>query len=75
MPSPDYLPLAYDLPAVYQADQDSFDQIDSFLGLADTLLRDHVTDLAEAEQWLSPDGLRMWPPDAAGVGNRRWGRA
>jgi len=62
MPSPDYLPLAYDLPAVYQADQESFDQIDSFLGLADTLLRDHLTDLAEAEQWLSPDGLRMWPP-------------
>jgi hypothetical protein len=62
MPSPDYLPLAYDLPAVYQEDQESFDQLDSFLGLADTLLRDHLTDLAEAEQWLSPDGLRMWPP-------------
>lgn len=62
MPSPDYLPLALDLPAVYREDQASFDQIDSFLGLADTLLRDRLTDLAEAEQWLGPDGLRMWPP-------------
>lgn len=62
MPSPDYLPLALDLPAVYQEDQASFDQIDSFLGLADALVRDHLTDLADAERWLSPDGLQMWPP-------------
>lgn len=62
MPSSDYLPLALDLPAVYQADRASFDQVDSFLGLADALLRDHLTDLGDAERWLGPDGLLLWPP-------------
>lgn len=65
MPSPDYLPLALELPAVYQDDQASFAQLDSFLGLVDTLLRDHLTDLDEAERWLGPDGLTMWPPGLA----------
>src|SRR6266496_5018153 len=65
MPSPDYLPLALELPAVYQEDRASFDQLDSFLGLVDTLLRDRLTELDEAERWLGPDGLAMWPPGLA----------
>jgi hypothetical protein len=65
MPSPDYLPLALELPAVYQEDRASFDQLDSFLGLLDTLLRDRLTDLDDAERWLGPDGLLMWPPGLA----------
>lgn len=65
MPSPDYLPLALDLPAVYEEDQASFDQLESFLGLIDALLRDHLTDLDTAERWLGPDGLAMWPPGLA----------
>ncbi len=65
MPSPDYLPIALELPAVYQEDRASFDQLDSFLGLVDTLLRDRLTELDEAERWLGPDGLAMWPPGLA----------
>lgn len=62
MPSPDYLPLALDLPAIYRDDQASFAQLDSYLALIDTLLRDDLADLFDIELWLSPDGLTMWPP-------------
>lgn len=62
MPSPDYLPLALSLPAVYQEDQDSFAQLDSYLGLADDLLRGAVGLLEDAEAWLSPEATAFWPP-------------
>ena len=62
MPSPDYLPIALDLPAVYQDDQTAFAQLDSYLGLVDDLLRSSLTALDDAEQWLSPESLDHWPP-------------
>lgn len=62
MPSPDYLPLALSLPAVYQEDQASFAQLDSYLGLADDLLRGAVGLLEDAEAWLSPEATAAWPP-------------
>lgn len=61
MPSPDYLPLALGLPAVYQDDQDSFAQLDSYLDLADTLLRSGLTALDDVETWLTPESLDHWP--------------
>jgi hypothetical protein len=65
MPSPDYLPLALDLPAVYQEDQVGFDQVDAYLGLADALAREHLQILEDAELALSPEGLTRWPPGLA----------
>lgn len=61
MPSPDYLPLALGLPAVYQDDQVAFAQLDSYLDLADTLLRSGLIALDDAETWLTPESLDHWP--------------
>ncbi|BCB91045.1 hypothetical protein [Phytohabitans suffuscus] len=62
MPSPDYLPLALHLPAVYQEDQESFAQLDSYLGLADDLARAALSTMEDVEHWLSPEGGSLWPP-------------
>ena len=62
MSSPDYLPLALQLPHMYQEDAESFAQIDSYLGLADDLYRAVVDRLDEAGHWLSPLAPDLWPP-------------
>jgi hypothetical protein len=62
MASPDYTPLAQELPAVYQDDVASFAQVGSFLGLADELQRAYVDGLDELTAWLSPLATGMWPP-------------
>lgn len=62
MPSPDYLPLALHLPAVYQEDQESFAQLDSYLGLADDLARAAMSTVEDVEHWLSPEAGSLWPP-------------
>lgn len=65
MASPDYTPLARDLPAVYQEDAASFAQVESFLGLTDQLQRSYVDTLDELTAWLSPLATGMWPPGLA----------
>jgi hypothetical protein len=60
--SPDYLRLALDLPEVYQSDEASFAQIDSFLGLADDLAREYLERLDQLTAWLSPLAPELWPP-------------
>lgn len=62
MASPDYLPLAFDLPEVYQEDGRSFAQVDSYLGLADELAREYLERLDELGTWLSPLAPELWPP-------------
>jgi hypothetical protein len=62
VPSPDYLPLAYDLPAVYQEDEESFAQLDSYLGLVDELNRAVLSRLESITTWLSPLAPETWPP-------------
>ncbi len=62
MASPDYLPLAAELPAVYQDDAESFAQVSSYLGLADELQREFVDALDDLTSWLSPLATGMWPP-------------
>jgi hypothetical protein len=60
--SPDYHRLALDLPEVYQEDEDSFAQIDSYLGLADELARAYLEGLDGLATWLSPHAVEQWPP-------------
>lgn len=62
MASPDYTPLAHELPAVYQEDVASFAQVAGYLGLADDLLRAYVDELDDLTTWLSPLATGMWPP-------------
>lgn len=62
MPSADYLPLAQDLPAVYQEEEASFAQLDSYLGLVDELDRGVLRRLEGITSWLSPLATETWPP-------------
>lgn len=68
MDSPDYTPVALELPDVYQDDAASFAQIASFLGLADEVQRAYVEALDQLTAWLSPLAADVWPggllPDA-----------
>lgn len=57
----EHVPLAQELPAVYQADATSFAQLDGYLGLVDEVLRTCAEELAELGSWLSPAG-QVWPP-------------
>ena len=59
-----YSPIASLLPSVYQEDEHSFDQIDSFLGLVDHLHRSRAARLEEMASWLSPAATAFeWPAD------------
>jgi hypothetical protein len=67
--SPTYRPIADHLPAVYQEDADSWEQVRGYLGLVDDLYRSYLMALDDLTTWLSPDALRIDPPghpDAAG---------
>jgi hypothetical protein len=71
MPEPGsvYLPLAAHLPAVYQEDADSWEQVTEYLGLVDELLRGLLVELDEAGTWLGPEfrtvAVPGLPADAA----------
>jgi hypothetical protein len=62
MASPDYTPLAHELPDVYREHAESFAQVESYLGLADELQRSHLDILDDLTAWLSPLATGMWPP-------------
>ena len=62
MVSPDYTPVAQELPDVYQDDAASFAQLASYLGLADAVQRAYVDALDELTTSLSPLVTGMWPP-------------
>jgi len=57
-----YTPIAELLPAVFQNDAESFDQIDSYLSLVDDVQRGYLDRLEQLDLWLSPNGPRSaWP--------------
>ncbi len=59
-----YTPIADLLPSVFHNDTDSFEQINSYLGLADEIIRAYVSRVEELSVWLSPNGPRnAWPAD------------
>lgn len=62
MTSPDYLPLALGLPAVYRDDQESFAQLESFLGIVDDLDLAQLQRVDDLPAWLSPAAPSSWPP-------------
>lgn len=57
MPEPAavYRPVATHLPAVYQEDADSWEQVGGYLSLVDDLLRSLLVELDELGTWLSPE--------------------
>ncbi|MFF1509277.1 hypothetical protein [Streptomyces sp. NPDC058326] len=61
-PAAEYTPVAAHLPAVFSADQESFEQLEGYLALVDELNRAHLERLAELPLWCGPDAA-AWPPD------------
>lgn len=60
---PDHTRLAQQLPAVYQEDERSFAQVDTYLGLADELSHAVIERLEDLLMYLGPDATLRWPPD------------
>ncbi len=71
--SPLYRPIAEHLPAVYQEDIQSWDELTGYLSLVDALYRAYVAQLEDVTTWLSPAAASVQPPglDAAGAGAGR----
>ncbi|MGZ4389166.1 MAG: hypothetical protein ACXVZL_07280, partial [Gaiellaceae bacterium] len=61
-PAPLYRPIVEHLPAVYQEDERSYDEVTGYLGLVDELLRGLAVDLDELTTWLSPDARTVAVP-------------
>lgn len=57
-----YRPVAEHLPAVYQEDEASWNQVTGFLGLVDELYRAYVAQLEDVTTWLSPAAANVQPP-------------
>jgi hypothetical protein len=64
-PASAYRPLAGHLPAVYQEDADSWEQVTEYLGLVDDVLRGLIVELDEAGTWLSPEFRAVSVPGLA----------
>jgi hypothetical protein len=59
---PRYRPIAEHLPAVYQTDADSWEQVRGYTGLVDDLGRAALAGLEDLPLWLSPDARELHPP-------------
>jgi hypothetical protein len=60
-----YRPIVEHLPAIYQEDPDSYEQVTGFLALVDHLYRAYLAELEDLSAWLSPEARRVWPPGLA----------
>lgn len=60
--APLYRPAVDSLPAVYQEDAASFEQVSGYLALADELLRGYLAALEDLPAWLSPEARGVRPP-------------
>lgn len=60
-----YRPIAEHLPAIYQEDADSWQQVQGFLGLLDDLYRDYLGALDDLTTFLSPEARLVQPPGVA----------
>jgi hypothetical protein len=63
--APEYRPIAEHLPAIYQEDAASWEQVRGFLGLVDALYRSYLGALEDLTTWLSPDARTVQPPGIA----------
>lgn len=59
---PIYRPVAEHLPAVYQEEPASWEQLTGYLSALDTLLRAYVAQLEDVTTWLSPNARDVQPP-------------
>lgn len=59
---PLYRPASDVLPAVYEEDPGSYEQVTGYLGIADDLLRAHLAALEDVTAWLSPEARHVRPP-------------
>lgn len=57
-----YRPVAEHLPAVYQEDEASWEQLTGYVGLFDELYRAYVAQLEDVTTWLSPAAANVQPP-------------
>jgi hypothetical protein len=60
--APHYRPIHEHLPAVYQSDAASWDEVRGYLGLVDRLARAALAELEDLPLWLSPDARDLHPP-------------
>jgi hypothetical protein len=60
--APAYRPIAEHLPAIYQEDAASYEQVSGFLALVDDLYRSYLGELESLAAWLSPEARNVWPP-------------
>jgi hypothetical protein len=60
-----YTPIAAHLPATYQQDADSYEQVAGYLGLVDELLRGAAARLDDLLLWMSPQMRALHPPGLA----------
>jgi hypothetical protein len=67
--APEYRPIAEHLPAIYQEDPDSWEQVQGFLGLVDDLYRTYLGALDDLTTWLSPEARNVQPPGVASPDN------
>jgi hypothetical protein len=63
--APEYRPIAEHLPAIYQEDPASWEQVQGFLGLVDALYRAYLASLDDLTTWLSPEARTVQPPGVA----------
>lgn len=64
-PAPLYSPTREHLPAVYQEDERSWDEVSGYLDLVDDLIRALVVELDELTTWLSPEARTVAVPGLA----------
>ncbi|MGZ8716856.1 MAG: hypothetical protein ACXWYO_07065 [Gaiellaceae bacterium] len=57
-----YRPVAQHLPAVYQEDESSWEQLTGYLELLDRLYRAYIAQLEDVTTWLSPAAANVQPP-------------
>lgn len=57
-----YRPIAEHLPAIYQEDADSWEQVQGFLGLLDDVYRSYLGALGDLTTLLSPEARLVQPP-------------
>lgn len=64
-----YRPIAEHLPAIYQEDADSWEQVQGFLGLLDELYRGYLGALDDVTTLLSPEARLVQPPGVEPAGD------
>lgn len=60
-----YCPSYSELPEIYRRDSRSWEQIQDYMGMVDSLCRQYLNDLIEFPLWMSPAALDLFPPGSS----------